>query len=84
MPDRDWSHKLVHKAYADARRKAAPNPVLPGDLVLIERTRKRRLWNSSFVKRYNLAEEAKESMQDVDPAEAGMVAPVSELLEEGA
>jgi len=41
-------------------------------------------WNSSFVKRYNLAEEAKESMQDVDPAEAGMVAPVSELLEEGA
>ncbi|XP_044178256.1 uncharacterized protein LOC122960249 [Acropora millepora] len=38
--------------------------------------------NSSFVKRYNLPEEAKEFMQDVDPAEAGMVAPVSELLGE--
>lgn len=40
--------------------------------------------NSSFVKLYNLPEEAKQFMQDVDPAEAGMVAPVSELLEEGA
>lgn len=39
--------------------------------------------NSYFVKRYNLPEEAKESMPDVDP-EAGRTAPVSELLEESA
>ena len=36
--DRDWSHKLVHKAYADDTRKAAPNPVFPGELLLLNNT----------------------------------------------
>ena len=31
---------------------------------------------------YNLPEEAKECVEDVDPVEAGRVAPVSELLED--
>lgn len=37
--DRDWSHKLFHKTYADNRRGAAKNPVMPGDRVLLKTTK---------------------------------------------
>ena len=37
--DKDWNHKWVHKAYADSRRGAADNPVMPGDQVLLKNTK---------------------------------------------
>ena len=37
--DNDWNHKLIHKAYADNRRGAVENPVMPGDQVLLKKTK---------------------------------------------
>ena len=37
--DNDWNHKLIHKAYADNRRGAVENPVMPGDQVLLKNTK---------------------------------------------
>lgn len=37
--DRDWSHKLTQKAYADGKRGAAPSPIVPGDQVLLKNTK---------------------------------------------
>ena len=37
--ERDWSHKLTQKTYADCRRRASDSPVLPGDQVLLKNTR---------------------------------------------
>ena len=36
--DRDWSHKLTAKVYADSRRGAVLSPVLPGEQVLLKNT----------------------------------------------
>ena len=37
--DRDWSHKLTQKAYADGKRGAALSPIVPGDQVLLKNTK---------------------------------------------
>ena len=37
--DRDWNHKFTHKEHADNKRGAAESPVLPGDLVLLKKTK---------------------------------------------
>ena len=37
--DRDWSHKLTQKAYADGKRGAVPSPIVPGDRVLLKNTK---------------------------------------------
>ena len=37
--DRDWSHKLAQKAYADGKRGAVPSPIVPGDQVLLKNTK---------------------------------------------
>lgn len=37
--DRDWSRKLTGKMYADRQRRAANNPVTPGDTVLVKNTK---------------------------------------------
>ena len=37
--DRDWNHKFTHKEHADNKRGAAESPVVPGDLVLLKKTK---------------------------------------------
>ena len=37
--DRDWNHKLTAKAYADSRRGAVLNSVLPGKQILLKNTK---------------------------------------------
>ena len=37
--DRDWSHKLAQKAYADGKRGAVPSPIGPADQVLLKNTK---------------------------------------------
>jgi len=37
--DRDWSHELTHKVYADDKRGAAWNPIVPGHQVLLKNTK---------------------------------------------
>lgn len=37
--DRDWSHKLAQKAYADGKRGAVRSSLVPGDQVLLKNTK---------------------------------------------
>ena len=37
--DRDWSHELTHKVYADDKSGAAWNPIVPGHQVLLKNTK---------------------------------------------
>ena len=41
--DKDWRNKIKGKEYADARRRAAPNPLAVGDKVLVKADKKDKL-----------------------------------------